>query len=78
VDTSFRSEFEMRAAGTWGEGAQTRIETACAHCGAGCGLTLHVQDNDIVKVTAPLDGPVSHGSLCSKGRFGYQHAQNRD
>jgi predicted molibdopterin-dependent oxidoreductase YjgC len=42
----------------------------------GCGLTLQVQDNEIVKVTAPLGGPVTQGSL--KGRFGYQHVQNRD
>ncbi|MGC0336550.1 putative molibdopterin-dependent oxidoreductase YjgC [Streptomyces sp. SLBN-8D4] len=28
-----------------------------------------------MKVTAPLDGPVTKGSLCSKGRFGYQHVQ---
>jgi predicted molibdopterin-dependent oxidoreductase YjgC len=43
-----------------------------------------VQDNEIVKVTAPPDNPVAHGNLCIngnlciKGRFGYQHVQNRD
>ncbi|MDQ0597740.1 putative molibdopterin-dependent oxidoreductase YjgC [Streptomyces canus] len=28
-------------------------------------------------VTAPHDGPVVRGNLCIKGRFGYQHVQNR-
>jgi hypothetical protein len=39
--------------------------------------TLHVQENEIVKVTAPHDNPVTHGNLCIKGRFGCQHVQNR-
>lgn len=57
-----------------------RVEpgTVCAYCGVGCDLTLHVQDNEIVKVTSPHDNPVTHGNLCIKGRFGYQHVQNRD
>lgn len=49
----------------------------CAYRGVGCSLTLHVQDNEIVKVTSPQDNPVTHGNLCIKGRFGYQHVQNR-
>jgi predicted molibdopterin-dependent oxidoreductase YjgC len=43
----------------------------------GCGLRRRVQDNGIVKVTAPHDDPVTGGNLCIKGRFGYQHVQNR-
>ncbi|MCT9083398.1 2Fe-2S iron-sulfur cluster-binding protein, partial [Streptomyces fulvoviolaceus] len=74
---SFRSEFDMRAAGTWDESAQTATATVCAHCEVGCTLTLHVQDNEIVKVTSPHDNPVTHGNLCIKGRFGHQHVQNR-
>lgn len=75
---SFRSEFDLRAAGTWDESAQTRTATACTRCGVGCRLTLHVQDNEIVKVTSPQDGPVTPHGLCIKGRFGHQHVQNRD
>jgi predicted molibdopterin-dependent oxidoreductase YjgC len=40
-------------------------------------LRVHVQDNVVVEVTSPHDGPVTHGSLCIKGRFGYQRIQNR-
>ena len=75
---SFKSEFDMRAAGTWDESAQTETTTVCAYCGVGRNLTLHVQDNEIVKVTSPHGNPVTHGNLCIKGRFGYQHVQNRD
>ncbi|WP_079249434.1 NAD(P)H-dependent oxidoreductase subunit E [Streptomyces sp. IMTB 2501] len=59
------------------ESRQTQTATVCAYCGVGCTLTLHVQDNEIVKVTSPHDNPVTHGNLCIKGRFGYQHVQNR-
>ncbi|MGD9893951.1 MAG: 2Fe-2S iron-sulfur cluster-binding protein [Dehalococcoidia bacterium] len=74
----FKSEYDRRAAGAWDESKQTQTETICPYCGVGCALTLHVQDNEIVKVTSPLDHPVTAGHLCIKGRFGWQHVQNRD
>ena len=70
-----RSEHEMRAAGKWDEAKQRRTDTICAYCGVGCTLTLHVQDKAIVKVTSPLEGEVTHGHLCIKGRFGYGFVQ---
>lgn len=73
----FRSEHEMRAAGTWDEAAQTRTDTICPYCGVGCTLTLHVQDERIVKVTSPLDSSVTEGHLCIKGRFGTAFVQDR-
>ncbi|QUX29871.1 (2Fe-2S)-binding protein [Nocardiopsis akebiae] len=74
---SFRTEFDMREAGTWDEEAQTETTTVCTYCGVGCNVTLHVQENEIVKVTSPHDNPVTHGNLCIKGRFGFQHVQRR-
>jgi predicted molibdopterin-dependent oxidoreductase YjgC len=73
----FKSEHDMRAAGTWDEGAQTVTETICPYCGVGCVLDLHVQDNAIVKVTSPMDSSVTDGHLCIKGRFGFEFVQNR-
>jgi len=73
----FTTEFDMRSAGTWREDEQSVTETICAFCGVGCNLELHVQDGTIVKVTSPPDSPITHGNLCIKGRFGFQHAQNR-
>jgi predicted molibdopterin-dependent oxidoreductase YjgC len=68
----FRSEHEMRKAGTWDERKQTETNTICPYCGVGCTLRLHVQEEQIVKVTSPLDQQVTHGHLCIKGRFGWE------
>jgi predicted molibdopterin-dependent oxidoreductase YjgC len=71
----FRSEYELRQAGLWEEARQTVTRTVCSYCGVGCNLDLHVQDNRIVRVTSPSDHSVTHGSLCIKGRFGYEYVQ---
>jgi predicted molibdopterin-dependent oxidoreductase YjgC len=74
---TFKSEFDRRAEDTWDEERQTQTDTICPYCGVGCTLTLHVQDNEIVKVTSPHDHSITSGNLCIKGRFGFQHVQNR-
>ncbi len=73
----FKSEHDMRGAGTWDESRQAVTETVCPYCGVGCMLELHVQDNSIVKVTSPLDHSVTSGHLCVKGRFGFEFVQRR-
>jgi predicted molibdopterin-dependent oxidoreductase YjgC len=67
----FTSERELRDAGAWDEARQSRTDTICPYCGVGCTLSLHVQDNRIVKVTSPSDSSVTGGHLCIKGRFGF-------
>ena len=47
-----------------------KVQTTCSYCGVGCQIHLHVKDNKVVKVTA-VDSPPNNGSLCVKGRFGY-------
>ena len=74
----FKTEHDMREAGTWDESKQKKTDTICAYCGVGCTLTLHTQDNRIVKVTSPMDVNVTHGHLCIKGRFGFEFVQNRE
>jgi predicted molibdopterin-dependent oxidoreductase YjgC len=69
----FSSEHELREAAAWDESSQTHTETICPYCGVGCNLTLHVQDNQIVKVSSPDDHDITRGNLCIKGRFGFQH-----
>jgi predicted molibdopterin-dependent oxidoreductase YjgC len=71
----FKSEFDMRQAGTWDESRQTQTDTICPYCGVGCTLTVHQQDNQIVRVTSPLDQQITDGHLCIKGRFGWQFVQ---
>ncbi|MEA3244513.1 MAG: 2Fe-2S iron-sulfur cluster-binding protein [Gemmatimonadota bacterium] len=72
-----KREWEMRNEGTWDESRQSQTDTVCPYCGVGCTLTLHVQDGEIVKATSPLGNDITVGNLCIKGRFGWQHVQNR-
>ncbi len=69
-------EHELRESGHWDSGAETVTTTVCSFCGVGCNLELHVQHGEIVNVTSPSDHSVTHGHLCIKGRFGFQHVQN--
>jgi predicted molibdopterin-dependent oxidoreductase YjgC len=71
----FKSEYDMREAGTWDQSHQTQTDTICPYCGVGCNLTVHQQDGQIVRVTSPLGHSVTHGNLCIKGRFGWQYVQ---
>jgi predicted molibdopterin-dependent oxidoreductase YjgC len=70
-----KTEYDMRAAGTWDESVQTSTDTICPYCGVGCTLTLHVQDGQIVAATSPLDNSITLGNLCIKGRFGWRFVQ---
>jgi predicted molibdopterin-dependent oxidoreductase YjgC len=70
-----RREFDLRAGGAWHPEMQTSADTICPYCGVGCTLTLHVQDNEIVKATSPLDNGITMGNLCIKGRFGWRFVQ---
>ena len=73
----FSSEHELRERGLWDEPAQSQTDTICSYCGVGCALTLHAQDDRIVKVTSPMDSSVTDGHLCIKGRFGFEFVNNR-
>jgi predicted molibdopterin-dependent oxidoreductase YjgC len=53
------------------------VDTICAYCGTGCNITLHVKDNEIVKVTSKED-TWNEGWLCVKGRFGYKFVNSPD
>lgn len=70
-----KTEWTLRQEGRWDDEKVTQTETVCSYCGVGCDLNLHVMDNRIVKVTSPMDHPVTHGMLCVKGRYGYEFVQ---
>lgn len=69
-----KPEFALRQTGQWAPERQTATDTICPYCGVGCTLTVHVQDERIIKVTSPLDNSVTAGNLCVKGRFGFEYA----
>jgi predicted molibdopterin-dependent oxidoreductase YjgC len=48
-----------------------KVRTTCSYCGVGCQFYLHVRENKVVKVTGVEDAGPNFGSLCVKGRFGY-------
>lgn len=73
-----KPEFDLREAGEWQPESQTATDTICPYCGVGCTLTVHVQDNRIIKVTSPLDNEVTRGNLCVKGRFGFEYVNTTD
>lgn len=72
----FRDEHRMRAEGTWAPERQTATTTVCPYCGVGCAVTLHVQDDQVVKVTSPVESTVTNGHLCIKGRFGWRYVNS--
>ena len=55
-----------------------RVRTTCTYCGVGCQLYLHVRDNRVVNVTGVEDAAPNYGSLCVKGRFGYNFISSPD
>jgi predicted molibdopterin-dependent oxidoreductase YjgC len=56
-----------------------KVRTTCTYCGVGCQMYLNVKDNKVVKVTSDYDlGEPNWGSLCIKGRFGYDFIHNRE
>lgn len=67
----FKAEHDLREAGQWDERRQREADTICPYCGVGCTLTVRSQENQIVRVSSPLDQEVTEGNLCIKGRFGW-------
>ena len=55
----------------WEKLPAQEVETICPYCGVGCSIYLGVRDNEIVSVRGDSDGPANKGSLCVKGRWGY-------
>ncbi|MBA4386194.1 MAG: hypothetical protein C0410_15780 [Anaerolinea sp.] len=49
-----------------------KVPTTCTYCGCGCQMELHVLNNQVVNITGTNDIGVNQGSLCVKGRFGYE------
>jgi predicted molibdopterin-dependent oxidoreductase YjgC len=45
----------------------------CPYCGVGCTLTVHVQDEQIIKIGSPIENATTRGNLCVKGRFGFEY-----
>lgn len=47
-----------------------KVLTVCPYCGAGCRLNLIVENNAIIDAE-PAPGRTNDGTLCLKGRYGW-------
>ena len=71
----FKSEYDMRQAGTWDQARQMHTPTRFVRI-AGWDVSLpFMRKMARVSVTSPLDHSVTTGNLCIKGRFGWQFVQ---
>ncbi|ENO84895.1 molybdopterin-dependent oxidoreductase, partial [Thauera linaloolentis] len=43
------------------------VKTVCPYCGVGCGMTLHVDQGRVAKVSGTRAHPANSGRLCTKG-----------
>lgn len=48
------------------------VKTTCPYCGVGCGIYLGIRGDRIVSSRGDTGNVVNKGSLCVKGRFGYE------
>jgi predicted molibdopterin-dependent oxidoreductase YjgC len=55
-----------------------KTRTTCSYCGVGCQIELHVKENKVVKVTGVENIPPNYGSLCVKGRFGFDFVNSSE
>ncbi len=74
--TGALTEKPSRFRGQWWK--LDKVTTVCPYCGVGCLVDLYVRDQTIVRVMGNEDGPENKGSLCIKGRFGYDFVNSRE
>lgn len=55
-----------------------QVRTVCCYCGVGCSLVAHVSKGEIIKITADTYLPPNYGSLCVKGRYGFEFYRSPD
>jgi NADH-quinone oxidoreductase subunit G len=69
---------EKQAVGKGREWEMKKVRTICNYCGCGCTIELNIKDGKIMKVTNAEDSPVASGSLCVKGKFGWDFIQSEE
>jgi len=52
------------------------VSTVCSFCSTGCAIKLSLKDGRIVRALGGEDGAANQGSLCIKGRFGYEYVMS--
>lgn len=57
-------------------GPVRKVPTVCAYCGVGCSLELNVSGDKVIRVTTNEFFGTNKGSLCVKGRFGFDYVNS--
>ncbi len=47
------------------------VKSTCTYCGVGCQIDVHVKADRVMRITGNEDSAPNHGSLCVKGRYGF-------
>lgn len=55
-----------------------KVRTTCPYCGCGCQMILSVKDGRVVKIEADEKHGPNYGTLCVKGRFGFEYLSSED
>jgi formate dehydrogenase (NADP+) alpha subunit len=50
---------------------KTTVRTVCPFCGCGCGISLEVKGDRLIRARPDEDNPLNRGTLCVKGSYGY-------
>ncbi|NKJ46758.1 reductase [Burkholderia sp. SG-MS1] len=48
--------------------SSTSVKTVCPYCGVGCGMVLHVEGGQVLKISGDKEHPSNFGRLCTKGQ----------
>jgi len=54
------------------------VKSVCTFCGVGCNIHIGVRGNTVVGIRADSDNQVNRGSLCVKGRYGFEFIHHPD
>lgn len=55
-----------------------KVRTTCPYCGVGCQQELHIKGDQIIRITGVEGALPNQGSLCVKGRYGYDFIYSKD
>jgi predicted molibdopterin-dependent oxidoreductase YjgC len=55
-----------------------KVQTTCPYCGSGCQMELRVSGDKVWGITTDDDLGPNYGSLCVKGRFGFDFIHHSD
>lgn len=54
------------------------IRSTCGYCGVGCQIDIHTKAGKITRITGAEDSAPNYGSLCVKGRYGFDFVASEE